>query len=200
MMDENTTGQSLEGFADCLQNRYLYEENSLTEAMTGFTRSLLRPGAFVAAGAVYLALLAAVIWFYFHGSRSETLLWEFGALTFSVMALLYYTFALWPRRSARLQLSRQRELYGSIPIEPCTIFTPDAVLGTNEQLSSDVLRLQYGSLKRVAVTKKLIVLCTASRQLLILDKARFENGTETDFWRLLKEKRPDLKLPKGWKT
>ena len=45
----------------------------------------------------------------------------------------------------------------------------------------------------------LILLSSQAKLIYTLDPARFENGTETDFWRLMSEKCPNA-VPKEYKT
>ena len=199
MMDEQSYRLSYdrqpEEFSGCLKNRYRYEEDSLAEAMRAYSLSgfsLVLHGALLL---FYLLLIGYLIWLYALGVRSSTLFWEFCLMTLAIAAMLLSRFVIAPRQSARLQLRRQQELFGQGTMEPLTIFTEAEILGENKPLSNDLGHLQYSSLKRVRVTKRLILLITATRQFLILDRARFENGTEADLWKLLHEKRPDLKLP-----
>ena len=57
------------------------------------------------------------------------------------------------------------------------------------------MRLSYQNIGKILEDEPLILLKTRARQFYSLDRSRFGNGTEADFWRLMTEKCPNA-VPK----
>ena len=180
----------------CLQNRVLYTEDMLTEAMRTYLSSGFALVSQILLWVFCLVLAGFTVWLYANGMRYKTLFWEVCLLTLGAAAITLQRYVLLPRHSARMQMRRRQEVFGAEPLEPLTIFTDAEILGKTGAVGDDVMHLQYSSLKRVRMSKGLILLITPARQFVILDRARFENGTEADLWKLLAKKCPKLKLPK----
>ncbi len=89
----------------------------------------------------------------------------------------------------RLQENRQVKEYD------CAVEFGPEELSLRVSYSDDLLRLPYKSLRRVLETKDLLILTTKARLSYPLDPVRFVNGSQEDFWRLMKEKCPKA-LPK----
>ena len=196
-MDEYTLQYDLQPEeSGCLQNRVLYTEDMLTEAMRTYLSSGFTLVSQILLWVFCLVLAGFTVWLHANGMRSKTLFWEVCLLVLMAAAITLQRYVLLPRHSARMQMRRRQEVFGTAPLEPLTIFTDAEIVGKNGVVGDDVMHLQYSSLKRVRMSKGLILLITPARQFVILDRARFENGTEADLWKLLAEKCPKLKLPK----
>ena len=113
-----------------------------------------------------------------------------------VLALLYVVLGLYaPVRNAKLQVRRLQELKGISSYENDTFFTETELTGRTS-ISQDITHLRYEDISFIRKSGSLILIQTKAKLFSLLDKDRFENGTEADFWKLLAEKRPDLRLPK----
>ena len=94
-----------------------------------------------------------------------------------------------PARFTKLQLRRMEENFQTDHLDTVTAFR-DGELETWQEGKAAFSRIRYDSLKTAAALSGLILLWTRSKQFVLLDPARFENGTEADFWRLMNEKCP----------
>ncbi|MBQ1678567.1 MAG: hypothetical protein II062_03410 [Oscillospiraceae bacterium] len=116
-----------------------------------------------------------------------------------ICAAAYVLLALTqPARFAKLQLRRMQENYQADSIEFCTDFYPDELSGRRNGAES-ATHMRYANIKSVKLCPGLILLWTKGRQFNMLDPARFENGTEADFWRLMNEKCPKA-VPRAKRT
>ena len=127
-------------------------------------------------------------------------------LTLNILAAIMYWLAavlaasamnLAPR-AVKLQIRRLKETYQVSEYESLFTFLPKEILGQNS-LSENRLHLSYDSVKKLLPCKGLILLCSRSKVVYTLDAARFENGTEADFWRLMSEKCPKA-VPKKYRV
>ena len=103
-----------------------------------------------------------------------------------------------PRRTANLVFRRIKEQYQVEEYERTNSFLPQEIL-SESSISSDSIHLPYGNVTRITEWRGYIILRTTAQMLYILDCARFENGTETDFWKLMKEKCPQA-VPKKYQN
>ena len=94
-----------------------------------------------------------------------------------------------PFRWTKLQLQRLQESRHSDHVDVTTVFSEEGIAHWRDG-SGDPPTIYYDSVKTVAVLSGLILLWTKGRQFVLLDAARFENGTEADFWKLMNEKCP----------
>ena len=174
-----------EAQAACLQNRCLVDEALLRRAyrLSGRSRFLLM----FALAALWLVIGIVFI-----------VLWGVSAIRILliVLALLYVVLALYaPVRNAKLQVRRFQELKGISSYENNT-FCTEAELAGRTSISQDVTHLRYEDISFIRTSGSLILIQTKAKLFSLLDKDRFENGTEADFWQLIMRKRPDLRIPK----
>lgn len=110
---------------------------------------------------------------------------------------LVWSFLL-PLLAGRKQLLRLEEDYHSDCLETTLEFYPDEIRGSVSG-SGYVTHVRYDSLRAVPKTGGLILLWSKAQLFSIVDPARFENGTEADFWRLMNEKCPKA-VPRAKRT
>ena len=123
-----------------------------------------------------------------------------------VLVLVMYglgAFYLWRtltmvKRSVTRTLDRSEEKWHVRGFDTTIRFT-DTEFIDKDSVSADENRYTYAVVKRLVPYKHLILLHTQARQFLMLDRTRFENGTEADFWRLMNEKCPDA-VPKKYRA
>ena len=126
-------------------------------------------------------------------------------IVFLLLTLALYVlgaYYLWrlltlPKRVARRYMDRIRERKQIDSFESMYRFTDTGVLTTDE-VDADEDHFSYESVKQLVPCKELILFRTKAKQFLILDRTRFENGTEADFWRLMNEKCPNA-VPKKYR-
>lgn len=117
----------------------------------------------------------------------------FAILSVAMGGMLAYTNFLLPRRFAKKQEARIREKNGGVTFR--SRFEEDGVhvVGPTGEESG---LTPYGDFRKLAETPALLMLVTESRQMVLLDRARFENGTEADFRTLLADRCPSVTFPK----
>ena len=89
----------------------------------------------------------------------------------------------------KLQLRRVQEQYQVSFYDETAAFL-DKEITTESSVRSDQYHLAYDSIWRIYRCRETIAVMSKARITTILDPARFENGTETDFWKLMTEKCP----------
>ena len=99
-----------------------------------------------------------------------------------------------PIRNSRIYMRRLKETWNTDSYEATTTFEPDALV-CHFSHSGSVVRLSYQNIGKILEDDPLILIKTKARQFYSLDRTRFENGTEDDFWRLMNEKCPQA-VPK----
>ena len=119
-----------------------------------------------------------------YGLRLLFLVLEYGLGIFAIYLGLSF-----PRRTANQVFRRVREQYQADEYERTNSFFPQEIL-SESSVSSDCIRLPYDNVVRITKWKGYIILHTTAQMLYMLDCARFENGTEADFWKLMNEKCP----------
>lgn len=115
-----------------------------------------------------------------------------------VGSVVYLYLAL--RQTARLtkfQIQRFEENYQSDYLDTSVEFFPEEYQGRREGADAAGNRTKYAQIKRILESEEVIVIQTPARQFVILDRNRFEGGTEADFWRLMNEKCPSA-VPKKY--
>jgi hypothetical protein len=172
-----------------LTNSCEYDEARLTEAFKAQFQETQRKKnlffAIAAAGMLIFSLCGLLI----TGEKRYQV-----ALLLSVplVVLLGYTILALPGKAAKTQAARIRQASGSLQFR-FLFREEDVVLVTSDGKENTPLR--YGNITRLIQTEKLIVVFAGEKQALVLDRSRFENGTEADFWKLMGEKCPAA-LPK----
>jgi hypothetical protein len=100
-----------------------------------------------------------------------------------------------PGKQAKLQLLRYEQSGGSASPEVTVRFREEELTARREGLE-DPTHISYNELQSILLDGSRIILWTEEKQFIVLDPARFENGSEAAFWKLMNEKRPDL-VPKN---
>ena len=98
-------------------------------------------------------------------------------------------------RTAKLNVRRLEELRGVTAFDTRVEFCDTEYLGYSEFVD-EPNKISYENLKKVKEGDGVILLWTRTRQFLVLDRQRFQMGTEEDFWKLMNEKAPDA-VPKN---
>ena len=169
-----------------LTNHCRSDKTTLEKAFTWTTRVRRRVLLGFALVFLGLAILGRVL----PASRLPILIPFLFAIVYTVLAFLLVP------RATRLQLRRMEETYQSDHVDATVVFHPEELASGRD--GAEPLSLRYGSLKAVKALPGLIVLLTKTRQFILLDPARFENGAEADFWKLMNEKCPQA-LPKKYR-
>lgn len=196
MDSEPTSVPSVPEEVPVLTNRYHFDENSLRDSY----RLLLKPyvilqtvlGCIMLGLAVYYTLRCAS---YFSANKSLLLM----------IALLYgfAGFELWKARSSvdkavKRALQRTEELRGVREYDVILRFGEEEIAVGNSA-TDETGTLDYVEFKSIKRGEKLITIRTTTRTLCTLDPARFENGTEADFWALMNRK-CQFAVPKDRRT
>ena len=92
-----------------------------------------------------------------------------------------------PGKQARRQIARYEES-GSGPDPEVTVWFGEEALSARRAGMEEQTQISYDSMNAILPDKDRIILWTEAKQFVVLDTSRFENGTEADFWRLMKEK------------
>ena len=176
-----------------LTNRGRYDADTLRAAYT----RLYRPWFWLML-ALGLLFLGAAIYFlvrrYDVVRASPLLMAEVGLIL--LCSLLYFrrAFTTVPRsvRRAIRRLEESRRVTGYD-----TVFRfLDAEIRMEASISAEAMHLSYDAVRRLIPCAHLILIRTRSKQIVMLDPDRFENGTEEDFWALMVEKCPKA-VPKA---
>jgi len=69
-----------------------------------------------------------------------------------------------------------------------SVWFEDEALSAIRAGMGEQTRIPYDSMNAILPDKDHVILWTEAKQFVVLDLSRFENGTEADFWRLMKEK------------
>ena len=102
------------------------------------------------------------------------------------------------KRSAKQSIDRDEEKWHVRSFDTTIRFTDTAFIDKND-VGNDENHYDYAAVARLVPCKNLILLHTRARQFLMIDRTRFENGTEADFWRLMNEKCPKA-VPKKYRA
>ena len=170
-----------------LTNRCRMDEASLKKAYTWTSRNQRR--ILLACSAAMVLLAIYLLWW--KGLEHLTLI-----LFAAPVAYLILAFTL-PARFTKLQLRRMEETLQADRVDTTVEFHPEEIVNKREG-SDNTTQLRYTAIKTVAAFSGLILLWTQGKQFVLLDPARFENGTEADFWRLMNEKCPNA-VPKKYR-
>ena len=172
---------------NCLINRCRTDKTALQKAYTWTSRNTRR---ILLAGSAGI-LLAAILLISHSGLGPVALI-----LLVAPVAYLILAFTL-PARFTKLQLRRMEETLQADRVDTTVEFHPEEIVNKREG-SDNTTQLRYTAIKTVAAFSGLILLWTQGKQFILLDPARFENGTEADFWKLMNEKCPNA-VPKKYR-
>ena len=176
-----------------LSNACEYNEPHLAEAVRQQMLQLRRiQNLLLAATLLVLLVYSAILWF----KTSQTRYLVFAAVALIMGLFLVYMIFFLPRKSAKAQVEKIRQKAGGINFR--TVFRESGI-GFINPAGEESTQVSFRTVDKVVPSKDLILLFTADRQMILLDRNRFENGTETDFWQLMNEKRPGA-VPKDRKA
>ncbi len=190
--EEAPERENLEGV---LCNRCVLDEKTLREAMDAAMRTnpALRVGRILepilAVLALGLLILAAVT----RAGLTAILL-----NAFLLLMLTYFylqQFVIYPRRAVKNQLLRQARDDGTLTLENRLFFREENVANLRGE-ADEPLHMPWSKIKSAAASGRLIVLTTKSKNVIPLDRKGFSEGTEEDFWRLLRRHAPQAKIRK----
>ena len=186
--EDETETEDLSGY---LTNTCVLNKAVLTETIrAAMNRPLFRVLRIVEP-ALALLCLGLLIWAVTDGQPRYAIWCGF----LLVMLGFFYVqqFLLYPKKAVKNQLRRQALDDGATELVNRLYFTEESV--ANRRGDSDqILHMDYGKIKRLAETERLILLTTRANRLIPLDKAGFENGTAEDLTKLLAVKCPQLRL------
>ena len=128
----------------------------------------------------------------FHDSQVIQALVPFG-----LAALCVWFGASMTGRYTRLALRRMAEQYQATSYEADYTFFADSFT-FRSTVHPNETQLAYASVKQLLLCDDLILLISQAKLIYTLDRTRFENGTEADFWRLMNEKCPQA-VPKKFR-
>ena len=171
-----------------LTNRCRMDKTTLQKAYTWTARSQRR--ILLACSAALLLL--AIFLLSRRGLEHLTLILFAAPVAYGILAFTM------PARFTKLQLRRMEESFQADHLDTTVEFHPEEIVNKREG-SDNTTQLRYTAIKTVAVLSGLILLWTQGKQFVLLDPARFENGTEADFWRLMNEKCPNA-VPKKYRV
>ena len=177
-----------------LTNHALVDEAAVKKSMTRICR--LRVCVLLLDA---LLMLGMALYFTIRGVFSSH------RITISVQTVLLYALAVvcvWlgvnlPRRFTRLAMRRMEEQYQAASYEADYAFFADS-LTFRSTVHPNETRLAYANVKKLLICDDLILLLSQAKLIYTLDRTRFENGTEADFWRLMNEKCPSA-VPKKYR-
>lgn len=178
-----------------LTNRALVDEAAVKKSMTRICRlriCVLFLNALLALGLALYNTIHEV--FSAHGDVFTSVL---TVLLYALAVVCVWLALNLPRRFTRLAMRRMEEQYQATSYEADNAFFADSFT-FRSTVHPNVTQLAYGSVKKLVLCDSLILLISEAKLIYTLDRTRFENGTEADFWRLMNEKCPDA-VPKKYR-
>lgn len=175
------------------ENRLVNECETNQETIEEGMRAYMKAsGSFIVDVVLVALLVVSMVILIALRVQGSTLL-TFGLLDLFCLAMVVFRYVFVPRQSAKMQTRRKEELFGTGRITGKYFFMDEEIMSRTEQVVEE-LHLPYERIRRAVETRRLIVLITKQRQMLMLNKAGFQNGTVEDFWKLLAEKCPEAKI------
>ena len=114
-------------------------------------------------------------------------------------AVIYLSIGLRMPKKQAMQQIRRYEADGFDASPEVTVWFGEDELSGRREGAGDLTHIDYDSMKSILVNGDRIILWTEQKQFVVLDTARFENGTENDFWKLMNEKCPRA-VPKQYRS
>ena len=176
-----------------LCNRCVLDEQTLRAAMDAAMRA--NPGLrFAGILEPVLALVALGLMIWSIAARAGAAAILLSAFLLGMLIYFYLQqFVLYPKKAVKNQLLRQATGDGSLAPENRLFFREENVANLRGE-AEEPLHMPYEKIKRVFADGRLIVIQTRSKNNIPLDREGFSNGTEEDFWRILRQKAPRAKL------
>ena len=165
-----------------------YNEDHLTQALRLQTRETQRKK-----NVFLVVLLTLLLGFslYQWAKYGDTQYLVFALLSVAMGGMLAYANFLLPRRLAKKQEAMIREKNGGLRMS--TRFGADGV-HVFGPTGEETALVSYGDFRKLTERPDLLLLVTENRQMILLDRARFENGSEAELRALLAEKCPSLEI------
>ena len=168
-----------------LTNSCEYNEANLTEALEAQVRETQRLRNWI------LGLFSGgvLLWSLYRMLIRGDAKYQLPTLLCALMiCLLVYTNLGMPRRAAKAQVVRIREANDGRLRFRFEFREEELLLRTPKDEESAAIAL--AGLKKLIQTKRLDLIFTNDKRMLLLDRSGFKNGSETDFWKLMNEKCP----------
>lgn len=182
-----------------LLNRFTYNADNLRVAFRRNARAW-RLGRY---GICLLGLCASVgtsinlYRRYSHGFPNVILL-LLNLCMYGIVGFMIWQTASALNRSVKRTIQRLEEIRHVTACEETIQFLEGEMLNA-VSISSDAQHIFYTSVKRLVPYRNLILVYTKARLFIMLDRSRFENGTEVDFWKQMNEKCPKA-VPKMFRV
>lgn len=160
-----------------LTNRCVMDEKTLRRT---YARIVRRTLAIFCGGAGLMMAIALLLIVLFRTVTPLSMVLLLGSVVYLTAGLRM------PRKQARRQIRRYEQTGPSAP-EVTVWFDEEELTGRREG-SEELTHISYDSMKSILPDGNRIILWTEQKQYIVLDTARFENGTEADFWKLMIEK------------
>ena len=104
-----------------------------------------------------------------------------------IAAALYLFMGLrQPKKQAKRQIQRY-EASGSSTSPEVTVWFDEEEFSAQREGMSEQTDIPYGGMNAIYDLGDRIILWTNAKQYVVLDPARFENGSAADFWQLMRE-------------
>lgn len=179
-----------------LTNRFRLNEANLRASAREQLRTVILLNYVFAAVMLGLAVYMAVLCFRAK-PLDQRLLFRV-LVSLGVAGFLVYQSKTVEKRSVRRVMQNIENQIGSRESDLVLRFGPDCFFTENSAVTGQTRR-DYGDVIRVARSKDWIFLQLSGAGSFVLDPARFENGAEADFWKLMNEKCPRA-VPKQYRS
>ena len=178
-----------------LTNRCRFEAETFRTAYKRNFRKWFIP--IVGAGLLFVAGAVFEIVRY-HELFSYQPLLVLGPIIFLLGAAYFFWYAFTGvRRAVKRTVQRLMETRQVSSYERVYRFT-EAEICCESDIAGPSGQIPYSVIRRLVPYQNLILVYTRAKQYLMLDRTRFENGAEADFWKLMNEKCPGA-VPKKYR-
>ena len=179
-----------------LTNRCRYDAETLRIAYRRYTRRWLV--AFLTFGILFFIFGVYQSYRYIVIYRCELrLIWS-PLISFAAAVYYFWKTFTFVNKIVKRSVQRLEETHQVSGFDNAYHFTQEEILDAPD-VSDDVKHISYSVVKRAVPYQRLILVFTQAKQFFTLDRTRFENGTEADFWRLMNEKCPNA-VPKKYRV
>ena len=178
-----------------LTNRCRYDADTLRIAYRRNARRWFV--AFLALGILFFGTGIYEVLRYLKYRYELRLIWS-PLISFAAAAYYLWKAFTFVNKAVKRSVQRLEETRQVSGFDNAYHFTETEILDAPD-VSNDVKHISYSVVKRAVPYQRLILVFTQAKQFFTLDRTRFENGTEADFWRLMNEKCPDA-VPKKYRV
>ena len=177
-----------EDLTGVLSNTCLLDKTNLTEAMKAAMDAPFLRATRILEPILMVLSLGLLIWAVVARRGAAPILW--GAFLLGMTGFFYVQqMVLYPRRAVKNQLTRQALEDGAAELENRLWFREENIANRRGE-GDQLLHMGYDKVKRLAETRRLIVITTRRNRLIPLDKEGFQNGGPAEFWGLMARKAP----------